>query len=626
MERFKNMSLKNKIFFSTLAVILLISLLIALLARWVLVSSLTFELKRRGTGIAQSIAESSRSYILTENTPELTSLIFDALLGERKPLIVYIFILDKQDRVLSHTFTHPFPEGLQLANRVPPDQPQSIRLLRIGGHEVHDIAVPVKEGIYQIGTVHVGLNKTHIDQLVGKLRITFLGFLSVIAVIFFLISHWLSLYITRPISELTKVSDEISRGNLDIQPHLGKEIRYRQDLKGKGPVGDEVMQLADSFINMTNRLKISQYKLKESEEKYRSLFDSGPNPIFVIDRETLQIVDANPSVEETYGYSKDELVGKSFLDLGLFGDDKTGLSFFTTETEGHSSIVHSKVRHYKKGHKPFYVNVHACTAQYRDRDVMIIATTDLTEMIEKDTQLIQASKMTTLGEMSAGIAHELNQPLNAIKMGSEFLKMMIEDGRKIQEQDLFQLADDLSVQVDRATGIIDRLREFGRKADFTRERIEINRPIKGVLALVRKQLSLQNIHVQLDLDENLPPILGHNNRLEQVFFNLVTNARDAINQKRETGSGSRDHVIRIRSFREDDHVAVMVSDTGIGIPEGLKGRIFEAFFTTKELGEGLGLGLAITYGIIKDYGGEIHVESEEGAGTTFKLTFPVGVK
>ena len=77
---------------------------------------------------------------------------------------------------------------------------------------------------------------------------------------------------------------------------------------------------------------------------------------------------------------------------------------------------------------------------------------------------------------------------------------------------------------------------------------------------------------------------------------------------------------------EDDHVAVMVSDTGIGIPEGLKGRIFEAFFTTKELGEGLGLGLAITYGIIKDYGGEIHVESEEGAGTTFKLTFPVGVK
>jgi PAS domain S-box-containing protein len=622
MERFKNLSLKNKIFLSTLAVILLISVLIALLARWVLVSSLTFELKRRGMGIAQSIAESSRSYILTEDTAGLTSLAFDSLLGERKPLIVYIFILDKQNNVLSHTFTHAFPEGLQLANRVQPDQTQSIRLLRIGGHSVHDIAVPVKEGIYQIGTVHVGLNKTHIDQLISKLRITFLGFLSAIAVIFFLISHRLSLYITRPVSELTAVSDEISRGNLDIEPHLGKEIVHWRESKKKGRAGDEVMQLADSFINMTNRLKISQFKLKESEEKYRSLFNSGPNPIFVLDRETLEIVDANPSAEETYGYSKDELIGRSFIDLGFFEDDKTGLSLFTTETKGDSSIVHSKVRHYKKGRKPFYVNVHACAAKYRDRDAMIIATTDITEMIEKDTQLIQASKMTTLGEMSAGIAHELNQPLNAIKMGSEYLKMMVEDGRKIQEQDLFQVADDLSSQVDRATGIIDRLRDFGRKADFTRERIEINRPIKNVLDLVRKQLSLQNIQVQLELDENLPAILAHNNRLEQVFFNLVTNARDAINQKRETGAGSRNHVICIRSFREDERVAVLVSDTGIGIQEPLKERIFEAFFTTKKLGEGLGLGLAIAYGIVKDYGGDIRVESQEGDGTTFKLTFP----
>jgi len=255
-------------------------------------------------------------------------------------------------------------------------------------------------------------------------------------------------------------------------------------------------------------------------------------------------------------------------------------------------------------------------------DCLIATTTDINESVEKEAQLIQASKMTTLGEMSAGIAHELNQPLNTIKMGNEFLKMMIEKGKKISEQDLFQVVDEVSGEVDRAAEIITRLREFGRKADFTKEKIDINRSIRGVLDIVGKQLSLQNIDVELDLDETIPHILAHNNRFQQVIFNLVTNARDAINQKHEAEAESDNRVISIRSFREDDRVAITVSDTGIGIPEPARDRIFEAFFTTKEMGEGMGLGLSISSEIVRDYGGDIHVQSEEGSITTFKLTFP----
>lgn len=616
-ERIWGASLKNKIFLSTLAVILLISVLIALFTRWILISSLTSELKRRGLGIAHSIAERGRGHILTENTPELTSLLFDARLGERKLLVVYVFVLDKQNKVLSHTFTNTLPDGFHKVNSLPANQEHKIKLLKIEGHSVYDIAIPVKEGIYQIGTVHVGLNKNHIDTLIGKLRTTFVGFVSVVTIIFFAISHWLSNFITRPISELTKVSDEISRGNYDIKPDLRNKI---------GGAGDEVGQLADSFINMTNRIKVSQVKLKESEEKYKSLVNSGPNPIFVLDRKTLEILNINPRAEETYGYTNEELTGRPFTDLGPFETEEADISKLDNEDWTKARVVSSKVQCFKKDGSPFYVNVHACPARYKDKDALIIATTDITEMVEKDNQLIQASKMTTLGEMSAGIAHELNQPLNTIKMASEFLEMMIEKNKKIPHQDLFGVVKEVSCQVDRAAQIINRLRDFGRKADFTKEQICINDPIMGVLEILGKQLSLQNIDVELKLDETNPSILAHNNRLEQVIFNLITNARDALNQKQEQeqklGMESNDSLIRIRSYKDGDKVAITVSDNGIGIPESVKNRIFEAFFTTKEMGEGMGLGLSISYGIVKDYGGDIDIESKEGLGTTFKLTFP----
>jgi PAS domain S-box-containing protein len=387
-------------------------------------------------------------------------------------------------------------------------------------------------------------------------------------------------------------------------------------------VKDEIVQLADSFVNMTSKIKISQARLKDSEGKYRSLFHSGPNPIFVLDRETLEILDANPSAEESYGYTKEELKGRPFTDLGAFEYEGKDAAQFEGDNWEKSRVINPKIQHYKKGSKPFYVNIHASPARYQDRDAIIVGTTDITEMIEKDSQLIQASKMTTLGEMSAGIAHELNQPLNAIKMGSEFLKMMMETGREIPKESLVQVVEEVSEQVDRASEIITHLRDFGRKADFSREKVHISKPIRGVLEILGRQLSLQNIEVKTDIDETVPPVLAHNNRLEQVIFNLVTNARDAINQKQEAGIGTDKAVITIRSFSENGRVVVTVSDTGIGIPESVKERIFEAFFTTKEMGEGMGLGLSITYGIVKDYDGNIEIESEEGKGTTFILSFP----
>ncbi len=495
----------------------------------------------------------------------------------------------------------------------------------------------------------------------------FLGFISAVDLLFIGISYYLSRRITRPMSELAKVSDEISRGNLDIQTGIGTEVKcwdmkkcgeencpaydntdrpcwyvdqtlvcgaslsgdFQEKVEGchecdvyQKFAGDEFVQLAHSLQNMTIRLKSYEAGLRESEEKYRSLFDSGPNPIFVLDSESLEVLDANSSAEKTYDYQKEELIGRPFKDLGVF--QYGGADLMDPAKDGYPNgyTFSQKVRHYKKGKKPFYVNVHSCRTMYGERDAIIVATADITEMMEKDAQLIQASKMTTLGEMSAGIAHELNQPLNAIKVGNEFLKKMIEEKKEIPEKDLFLVVNETRSQVDRAAGIINRLRAFGRKAEFTKEAVEINKPIRGVFSIIGQQLSLQNIEVKLDLDETLPPILAHSNRLEQVIFNLVTNARDAIDHKQNNGAENDNRLIKIRSHKEGDRIAVTVSDTGIGISSDAEDKIFEPFFTTKETGKGMGLGLSIAYGIVRDYGGDIQFEGKEGEGTIFKLTFP----
>jgi predicted RND superfamily exporter protein len=224
--------------------------------------------------------------------------------------------------------------------------------------------------------------------------------------------------------------------------------------------------------------------------------------------------------------------------------------------------------------------------------------------------------------MSATMAHELYQPLNAIKMGSEFLQMMIQQEANIPPEDLSQVANDMSEQVDRTAEIISRLRIFDHRQEIAREKVNVNEPIRNVLQVLGDQLRLENIEVTLHLDEKIAPIMAHNNRMAQVVFNLVSNARDAIKQKNDEGREMSPRVIDIHSFSDNSRVVFTVSDTGTGIPRHVRSRIFEPFFTTKQTGRGKGLGLCITCEVVKDYRGHIDFQTEDGKGTTFKVSIP----
>ena len=229
--------------------------------------------------------------------------------------------------------------------------------------------------------------------------------------------------------------------------------------------------------------------------------------------------------------------------------------------------------------------------------------------------------MPTMAGMSTGVAHELNQPLNAIKMGSDFLKMMIAQKGKIKEAHLIEVVDEIGNQVDRASVMINRLQTIGQRSDFSRQTVNINDAVRDVIAIVGHQLGLDNIEIKLELDEKTPPIIGHRSRLGQVIYNLLLNAQEAINERKKSGDGTGQAVIRIRSSAGGDSVILSVSDTGIGIPASNLGRIYEPFFSTGATGQGKGLGLSISRQIVKDYGGRIDVESKEHQGTTFTLTF-----
>jgi C4-dicarboxylate-specific signal transduction histidine kinase len=221
-----------------------------------------------------------------------------------------------------------------------------------------------------------------------------------------------------------------------------------------------------------------------------------------------------------------------------------------------------------------------------------------------------------LGEMSAGVAHELNQPLTVIKSASSFLLRKIKADQSIQTEVLQTLAGEMNTQVDRASRIINHLREFGRKTEMHKTPVQINESIQGMLMVMEKQLELRQIKILLKLDPRLPRILGDKNRLEQVFINLAMNARDALDNP-----AFKEKNIRIHSSFEDDRVKVNFSDNGCGIPKEIQDKIFEPFFSTKGVGQGTGLGLSISYGIVRDYGGHIKVSSQAGAGTTFTLLF-----
>jgi len=412
----------------------------------------------------------------------------------------------------------------------------------------------------------------------------------------------------------------------DGQSHFGEETGFSRDgtpnhwIVRTSPIKDskgDIVAAMEMSVDITER-KLLEDQLEKSEKKYHEIFNNIPNPVFVMDSETLEIVDCNDSVKAVYGYTKDQIRHRSFLDL-FAEEDKNQF-----EAQIKNSVVINRIKHINHQGKTLVVNIRISPAEYPGKKVLLVTTSDITKRLETEQQLIQASKMATLGEMATGVAHELNQPLSVIKTASSFFIKKINKQEPLDEKILFTMLQKIDDNVDRTTKIINHMRQFARKSDMDLQKIQLNEVLERAFEIFSQQLKLRGIEVVWDIEKALPLIMADPSRLEQVFINLLLNARDAIEERwgaMEIEKADKKIVLKTRSDRHN--VICEVCDTGVGVPQALADKIFEPFFTSKEVGKGTGLGLSISYGIIKDCGGNIRVMPTKTAGACFVLNFPL---
>jgi histidine kinase len=408
--------------------------------------------------------------------------------------------------------------------------------------------------------------------------------------------------------------------------HLGEEIGINRDgtpvhwILRTSPIrnarGDIVAALEMS-LDITHRKQLED-KLEKSEKKYHEIFNNIPNPVFVLDMETLAISDCNDSVEAVYGFKKGNLINRSFLEL--FAADERGRFAEVIRT----SAEVTKAKQLNDRGVPIFVNIRISPAEYPGKKVLLVTTSDITKRLEAEQQLIQAGKMATLGEMATGVAHELNQPLSVIKTASSFFIKKIDKKEPVEEGTLSKMLRKIDSNVDRASRIIDHMRQFARKSEKDFEKVQVNEVLQRAFEIFSQQLKLRGIHVVWEIENDLPTITADPGRLEQVFINLLINARDALEERWGSGEDENaDRKIILRTRQAGNTVICEVCDSGKGVPRALADRIFEPFFTTKEVGKGTGLGLSISYGIVKECGGNIWVAPNTPVGACFIMSFPI---
>ena len=322
----------------------------------------------------------------------------------------------------------------------------------------------------------------------------------------------------------------------------------------------------------------------------------------------------NQSLANLTGWDRDELTDKSISILYPWVDK---VNLFSDSTRS-KNIGETKCL--KKDNEEFPIILSTFTIEHKEGQPAVQAwvSMDLTERKRLEQDLVQSSKLAALGELISGITHEINNPLTTIMGYAQILLKKFSNSssfpslEKVQ-RDLWTISN----EAERTTKIVRNLLTFARKYQPEQNMLSVNEVVESTLSLRSYELKTNNIEIDKELDPNIPLLLADFNQLQQVLLNLINNAAQAM----EKMVGQR--ILTIRTSEINRTIRIQITDTGSGIPEENLKRIFDPFFTTKEVGVGTGLGLSICFGIIKEHGGKILVESEEGKGTTFFVDLPI---
>ena len=348
--------------------------------------------------------------------------------------------------------------------------------------------------------------------------------------------------------------------------------------------------------------------MRQAEWRFRTLFRAAPDAVLTVLQTTGRVREANDAVREVFGLEPHQVVGRQLLDV-IVPDDQP--------------ILEEALRKAFAG-QPARVEVHIVTPQGQSRVIALAASRlpeadppsallvgrDMTHERELRVRLMESDRLAAVGELVAGVAHEVNNPLSSI---SAFAQLLLRDtGLTPQQRESLEV---IRGETTRASQVVKDLLAFARRSDPQSSPLDLNGVVGRTVRMRQYQFSEASVRVESDLAADLPSVMGDARQLQQVCLNLLTNAVQAMSP----GGGA----LRVRTYQANDVVRLEVQDTGPGISVDARARIFEPFFTTKREGEGTGLGLSVSYGIVTSHGGKIEVVETGAGGTTFRVTLPV---
>lgn len=386
-----------------------------------------------------------------------------------------------------------------------------------------------------------------------------------------------------------------------------------------------VLQVADRMgIELENaqlyeQIRRSEIALRESETLFRTIVESSPSFLMIVDTSG-NVIYASPNCRQYTGYTQQELQGK--ITWWAHDDDlaRTTEAFYSALREDTTSGENIEFKAIRRNGEQWLASAswRLLKDQQGESKSVVVQVTDITERRRMERERIEiqqkaytSSRLASIGEMASGIAHEINNPLTSV-IG--FSQLLVE--RKIPE-DIRNNIEMINKGAQRVADIVRRLLTFARQKKPKRGEVDVNALMEDTIALRRYELETNNIEININLDPNLPATMADANQLQQVFLNIIINAETEM--KLASGKGR----LFIKTRKDDGILKVIFRDDGPGISEENLERIFEPFFTTREIGQGTGLGLSLCHGIITEHGGRIYVDSTVGKGTTFTVELPI---